>query len=109
MNDERCFLCGASGALKRVQVEVSRTEAQAPLLHHHGHHHVLGNRVATYEYRALCETCVAARAAAAQKLLTAATGGVALVAGLTGLSMLLPVVLCLGTGAVFALLMFLAR
>lgn len=110
MNDERCFLCGASGALKRVQVEVSRTEATPSLLHdRHEHHHVLGDRLVTYEHRLLCEACVAARAAAAQKLLTAAKGGVALIAGLTGLSLLLPVVLCLGAGAVVAALVVLAR
>ena len=97
MTMETCFLCGASGPLRRVEVVVKRTHSS--VFHHHHHHDV-----DTTELRPLCEPCIARRDAAAKTMMKAAGGTLAVMGGLMGLTFLVPLLFCLGGSALVALL-----
>lgn len=97
MTMETCSLCGASGPLRRVDVVVRRTHASV----FHDHHL---HDAQTTELRPLCEACITKRDAAAKTMLKVAGGTLAVMGGLMSLTFLVPLLFCLGGGALMALL-----
>jgi hypothetical protein len=102
MTTETCFLCGAPGPLRRVEVVVKRTHASV----FHDHHH---HDAQTTELRPLCEACIAKRDADAKAMLKVAGGTLAVMGGLMSLTFLVPLLFCLGGGALMALLVWAQR
>jgi hypothetical protein len=96
MTTQTCFLCGAPGPLRRVDVVVRSTRDSLS----HGHHH----HAQTTELQPLCEPCIAQRDAEAKAMLKVAGGTLAVMGGLMSLTFLVPLLFCLGGGALMALL-----